>query len=58
MERGGDWKHHAPLHCGWMNDGMGLYSSGLDRGGCMEGETHFTTAITLTPWMVVVCSPP
>lgn len=56
MERGGDWKHHAPLRCGWMNDRMGLYSS--IGGGGMEGETHSTTAITLTPWTLVVCSPP
>lgn len=56
MERGGDWKHLAPLRDVRMNDGMGVYSCGLDR-EVWEGETLFT-AITLARWEVEVCLPP
>lgn len=56
MERGGDWKHLAPLCYVRMNDGMGVYSCGLDT-EVWEGETLFT-AIILPLWEVEVCSPP
>lgn len=46
MERGGDWKHLAPLCYVRMNDGMGVYSCGPDR-EVWEVETLFT-AITLS----------
>lgn len=55
MERGGDWKHLTPLCYGWMNDGMGVCSCGLDT-EVWEGETLFTS-INLTLWKVEVCSP-
>lgn len=45
MACGEDWKHLEPLRYVQMNDGMGVYSWGLDR-EVWEGETLFT-AITL-----------
>lgn len=48
MESGGDWKHLAPLGDGRMNDGMGVYSCGLDK-DVWASET-LLAAITLAPW--------
>ena len=47
MERGGEREHLAPFCYGWMNDGMEVYSCGLDREVVGVGVGWGFTSITL-----------
>lgn len=57
MECAGDWKHLAPLRYVRMNDGMGVYSCGLDREVC--GRVRRSSLQSLSAlWEVEVSWPP